>query len=130
MMIHRFNMSIDEIYKIMIFMDYILHPIVLFIKYKNDRVRPSFLTNKIKPCIEVPEHPSYPSGHSIQAYMLAHILSDKYPNKKEHLFRIADKIAKNRELAGVHYKSDTEFGKDLAKKLYILFKKDDYFNNI
>ena len=53
----------------MIFMDYILHPIVLFIKYKNDRVRPSFLTNKIKPCIEVPEHPSYPSGHSIQAYI-------------------------------------------------------------
>lgn len=129
MMIHRFNMNVDEIYKINIFMDYILHPIILFIKYKNNRVRPSFITKKLKPCIEVPGHPSYPSGHSIQAYMLANILSDKYPNKKEDLFRIADKIAKNRELAGVHYRSDTEFGKYLAKKLYILFKKDGYFDN-
>lgn len=129
MMIHRFNMNVDEIYKIIGFMDYILHPIVLFIKYKNNRVRPSFLTKKLKPCIEVPGHASYPSGHSMQAYMLAHILSDKYVNKKEDLFRIADKIAKNRELAGVHYRSDTEFGKYLAKKLYILLKKDGYFDN-
>lgn len=129
MMIHRFNMNVGEIYKIMVFMNYILHPIVLFIKYKNNRVRPSFLTKKLKPCIEIPGHPSYPSGHSMQAYMLAHILSDKYANKKEDLFRIADKIAKNRELAGVHYRSDTKFGKYLAKKLYILFKKDGYFDN-
>jgi acid phosphatase (class A) len=129
-MIYRFNMSVDEIYILDPFMRNILLPIILYIKYINNRVRPSYLTKKIKPCIETPGHPSYPSGHSIEVYMIANILSDKYPNKKEDLFRIADKIAKNRELAGVHYRSDTQFGKYLAKKLYILFKKDGYFDNI
>lgn len=129
-MIYRFNMSVDEIYILEPFMRNILLPIILYIKYINNRVRPSYLTKKINPCIETPEHPSYPSGHSIEVYMIAHILSDKYPTKKEDLFKIADKIAKNREIAGVHFKSDTNFGKYLAKKLYILFKKDNYFDNI
>lgn len=130
MMIHRFKMSVDEIYNINIFIEYILHPIILHIKHKNNRVRPSYLTTKLKPCIQNPGHPSYPSGHSMQAYMIAHILSDKYPHKKAKLFLIADKIAKNREIAGVHYSSDTEYGKYLAGKLFILFKQNKLFANI
>ena len=129
-MIHRFKASVDEIYNINIFMEYILLPIIFYIKNKNNRVRPSYLTTKLKPCIQNPGHPSYPSGHSLQAYIIAHILSDKYPHKKTKLFLIADKISKNREIAGVHYSSDTEYGKYLAEKLFILFKQNHILSNI
>jgi hypothetical protein len=37
--------------------------------------------------------------------------------------RLADRIARNREILGLHYRSDSEAGKELAQKTIALFKE-------
>ena len=63
-------------------------------------------------------HPAYPSGHSTQAFFIAYILGEKYPAKKQMYSHIANTISVNREYAGVHYKSDTSYGKIVAQNIY------------
>lgn len=90
--------------------------IILVLKQKYDRVRPHILEPEIMPVIEVPGHPAYPSGHSTQAHFMAYLLSEILPGKDAQLRMEAEQIAKNREIAGVHYESDTEAGKLLAQQ--------------
>ena len=84
------------------------------------------LDNSIIPTIDPPQHPSYPSGHSIQSYFIAYILSEKYPDKRQYFINVATKIAVNREYAGVHYESDTKFGKLVAQKIFKYFSNSRY----
>jgi acid phosphatase (class A) len=88
------------------------------LKKQFDRVRPSFLDRTITPGIEVPKHASYPSNHSLQSHFLALILGDFYPQHKNDYLASAEKIAKNREIVGVHYPSDSKLGKMVATYLY------------
>lgn len=75
-----------------------------------------------------PLHPSFPSGHSTQAHLLAYVLNDLTCGKfTEKLDNEAKRIAKNREIAGLHYSSDTLAGEVLAKYLYDKLKtRSDY----
>lgn len=118
-----YKLSNPEDRKYMKHMNYFLLPIIFSIKKMYNRVRPSYFDKRIKPCIEVPGHPSFPSGHATQAFLFAYILSHKYPSKREFFMRAANDIAVNRERVGVHYKSDTLLGKDIAKQLFHIFKK-------
>jgi len=58
--------------------------------------------------------PSYPSGHSTQAYFIGLVESFKYPHKAKEIKNFCNMIAKSREVMGVHYESDTDFGKTIA----------------
>ena len=58
--------------------------------------------------------PSYPSGHSAQAYFIGLVESFKYPHKEKEIKKFCTMIAKSREVMGVHYESDTDFGKTIA----------------
>lgn len=89
-------------------------------KFKYNRVRPEFLDARIKPSITTPPHPSYPSAHAGQSHYCALLLSYFDPSNRESYFRDADQIGKNRELAGVHYPSDTKAGIELADKFFEL----------
>jgi len=95
----------------------IVDPIIMKLKDEYDRVRPSHLDKKIKPIIDVPKHPSYPSGHSTQSFYIAYQLSKIRHDKQDEYMKIANSIAENREYAGVHYKSDSTYGKILGKYL-------------
>lgn len=59
--------------------------------------------------------PSFPSGHTIQAWTVAHYLSEKNPTHKSGLFDIARNIERSRIKRGAHYPSDNVFSKFLAK---------------
>ena len=118
-----YKLSNPEDRKYMKHMNEFLLPIIFSIKKMYNRVRPSYFDKRIKPCIEVPGHPSFPSGHATQAFLFAYILSHKYPSKRDFLMRTANDIAVNRERVGVHYKSDTLLGKDIAKQLFHILKK-------
>ncbi len=83
-----------------------------------DRVRPSFLDTQISLAIPVPEHPAYPSGHSTQAHFFAHHLGMRNPEQYCQYLSDAAQIARNREIAGVHYTSDSEAGRLLAELLF------------
>jgi hypothetical protein len=73
--------------------------------------------------------PSFPSGHTIQAYFICRILSFYYPSKKEDIMLLAKMIEDSREILGVHYKSDNLFSRYIVDELCKVKEiKDIYFN--
>jgi membrane-associated phospholipid phosphatase len=68
----------------------------------------------------VPGHASFPSGHSTQAHLMALCVNDVFntlPQQNtvlEDLWTLADRIARNREIAGLHYPSDSDAGRAIA----------------
>ena len=61
--------------------------------------------------------PSYPSGHTIQSFLIAHYLSELLPQYKFEFFAIADEISYSRIVAGYHFRSDTEYGKKIFNSI-------------
>ena len=101
--------------------------VAIHFKCQFNRTRPSFLCPDIVPLIEVPTHPSYPSGHATQAYLAALALREVFDYRiralewdEFHLglLNLAMEIGENREWAGVHYASDTAAGQTLARDLW------------
>ena len=91
------------------------------------RPRPSQICAALMPPIEVPGHASYPSGHSTESYLISHCLAQvmpaavttPYDQNDPHstaLGRLAQRTARNREVLGLHYPSDSEAGRQLAEK--------------
>jgi|10_taG_2_1085330.scaffolds.fasta_scaffold08009_3 8-oxo-dGTP pyrophosphatase MutT (NUDIX family) len=72
------------------------------------------VVNAIRPSIDTP---SYPSGHSTQALVIAEILGNMYPNHLENFREIADDIGINRVKAGWHFLMDHTAGKKLALEI-------------
>jgi membrane-associated phospholipid phosphatase len=90
-----------------------------------DRVRPSQLVPALLPPIPVPGHASYPSGHSTQAHLFARCATEILQATQGQgislvLTRLADRIARNREIAGLHYPSDSAAGASLASSLFTI----------
>ena len=97
---------------------------ILSFKHKYRRPRPTQLEPRLKPMLLCPGHPAYPSGHSTQAHLLALLfgkLSGR-PDIAKAMFDAADRIAENREYAGLHYPSDSAAGVALARQLMVLFE--------
>ena len=90
-------------------------------KKRFNRVRPSILAEKmglkLGTVVQVPNHPAYPSGHSIGAYTLAYILQELDPENAEKFWKDAIRIAHNREIGGLHYPSDSEAGRQVARQI-------------
>lgn len=79
-----------------------------------NRVRPSLLDPALSVAIEIPGHPAYPSGHASESYFFALLFSELDPDNRESYFKDAQRIAHNREIAGLHYPSDSAAGVLLA----------------
>jgi len=62
--------------------------------------------------------PSYPSGHTTQARLIAEIYAEKYPSHRENLMRGAEEAGFGRVIAGFHFLSDHTVGVSLAKRLF------------
>ena len=82
--------------------------------YKNvyHRVRPSVISPALMPPFGPPGHPAFPSGHSLQGWLITYVLEDVTPATggqsvySDHLEWLADRVAVNRERAGLHYPSN------------------------
>jgi acid phosphatase (class A) len=97
--------------------------VVIYYKDQFQRERPSRLSAEIDPVIDVPGHPAYPSGHATQAYLIAHLLQWVHPDGNDptwqtEAFGVAKNVAEYREVAGVHYESDSAAGKTLAQNIF------------
>jgi len=97
-------------------------------KYKYKRPRPSQMSPRIFPLIVVPGHASYPSGHATEGTLLSLCLAELVPAAERPLKALAQRVAKNRELAGVHYPSDTRAGEKLALGCFQRLKTCNSFN--
>lgn len=105
---------------------------IFIMKRKFNRPRPHIIAAKhgidLHPSIKVPGHPAYPSGHATEAFAIAYILQELDPANAPQYLRDAAQIAENREIAGVHYASDSEAGRLLARQLVDAFLRDSKFN--
>ncbi len=100
-------------------------PVLLTLKRDVDRVRPSYIDPTLTTAITIPGHPAYPSGHATEARLIAILLSKLNPSNSDIYHADAIRIARNREIAGVHYPSDSEAGRALADQFSPLFLLTD-----
>jgi acid phosphatase (class A) len=89
---------------------------------------------KLDPLLQRPDrlypgHPSYPSGHATMAYTWAHLLTAVVPAARTRLEQAAFEVAYNREVAGVHFPSDSEAGRRLAEQMATVMLKDERLND-
>ena len=90
----------------------------LLYKARIDRDRPSVVEPRLRPLLAVPAHESYPSNHAFQCFSIAFAFNAILPEHPatDELARVAQNVAENREWAGLHYPSDTDAGKELARR--------------
>ncbi|HEY9250513.1 MAG TPA: hypothetical protein VIO38_15345 [Rariglobus sp.] len=88
----------------------------------HQRLRPCQRAPALMPPVPMPAHPSYPSGHATQAHLMSKCvgaaLSASAPDLAASLTRLAERIARNREIAGLHFRTDAEAGRSLAEQAY------------
>lgn len=102
-------------------------PIIMSIKKYHNRERPHVAANEFG--LKLQYHkmhsamtPSFPSGHSAQAQLIANVLSDKFPIHSSEFYQAAQNISDSRLVARVHYKSDSDAGLKLGNELYEHYK--------
>jgi len=61
---------------------------------------------------------SYPSGHALTAFVMSEYYARKYPTVATELIELGERIANTRELAGIHFPSDTKISKEICKIIY------------
>ena len=81
------------------------------------RARPEQLVPELTLVIKTPRHSAYPSGHAGQSYAGALILSKLDPVNEQKYIQMAKDVAQRREIAGVHYPSDSAAGQKIAEQV-------------
>jgi membrane-associated phospholipid phosphatase len=125
--------------------------VAMYWKYHWKRPRPSQLSPALIPPIAVPGHASYPSGHATQSYLVSLLLAGDLPTHPvmpsqvsmslnptstatsgtpadSLLDRLAERVARHREVLGVHYRSDSEAGRHLAIATFSLLRQCSSLN--
>jgi acid phosphatase (class A) len=95
-------------------------------KYKYLRVRPYVLDTTIHN-LEETNWAAYPSGHAANSYVNAFVYQELAPQFADILIKDAYDMAHSREILGVHYPSDSESSRILARQLVNkLFEKEQF----
>lgn len=71
--------------------------------------------------------PSYPSGHATVGAMMAILLADMVPEKRNELFRRGWEYGYARVVSGVHFPSDVEAGRVLGTLAVSVLQQDQRF---
>ncbi|HEX6222942.1 MAG TPA: phosphatase PAP2 family protein [Chryseolinea sp.] len=85
-------------------------------KYKYLRIRPYALEPEIQK-LEETNWAAYPSGHAANSYVNAYIYQELAPEFTEVFIKDAFDMAHSREIIGVHYPSDAEAARIMARQL-------------
>jgi hypothetical protein len=64
---------------------------------------------------------AYPSGHALTGFVMSEYYARKYPEAAAKVRDLGERIAKSREVTGIHYPSDTEISRQICK---IIFDND------
>lgn len=86
-------------------------------KDRWNRPRPFLVSKDIKPSGEQPKSSSYPSGNALLGHLYAIILADILPEKSAVIFARGRETGDNRVIAGVHFPSDLEGGRQAASAI-------------
>jgi len=91
--------------------------VVAYHKHRYARPRPAQIWAPIAPTIATPGHAAYPSGHASQTFLIAECMKLIAPEMGAICDTLASRIAENREVAGVHYRSDSLAGRWTARQI-------------
>lgn len=98
-------------------------------KYKYLRIRPYVLEPAIENLQET-NWAAYPSGHAANSYINAYIFSELAPEFTGEFLKDAYDMAHSREIIGVHYPSDSEASRILARQLVTkLFQQEKFLKD-
>lgn len=64
--------------------------------------------------------PAYPSGHSLDSFVIAGLIGKKYPQLENEAIDLAEKISRSRNQGGIHFFFDSAFGKKIAEDILSL----------
>jgi membrane-associated phospholipid phosphatase len=85
-------------------------------KYHYWTIRPSQAESGITSVFNpLPNHPSYPSGHSCVSAAAATVLSYLFPDRATELATWVEEAGLSRMYAGIHYEFDITAGRDLGQ---------------
>lgn len=65
--------------------------------------------------IALPNHPSYPSGHSCMTGAFMGVLGDALPLEKTRLEAMVEEAGMSRVYGGIHYRFDCDAGRDIGR---------------
>jgi acid phosphatase (class A) len=97
-------------------------------KYKFLRIRP-YVIEPTLDNLEETEWAAYPSGHAANSYVNAYLYSELAPEFADVFLKDAYDMAHSREILGVHYPSDSESSRLLARQLVNELFKNEKFRN-
>jgi acid phosphatase (class A) len=107
----------------------------MYWKHKYGRARPIQVFPPLMPTILTPAHASYPNNHSFQSHLIALAVGSIFEGEMATAMRapltaMANRIGQNREVAGVHFQSDTDAGKILAAKVFAVLGNLESFKKV
>jgi hypothetical protein len=85
-------------------------------KLRFNRPRPSQICPTLYPPVPVPGHSSYPAGHAVIGQLTSNCLCQVVSSASTALDYLARRVAKNREIAGLHFASDCDAGRSVAEQ--------------
>ena len=99
-----------------------LSVLIAKLKWRYNRPRPYQVAAKagapFEPMSSKTAHsPAYPSGHSIQAHVVASFLSERSPQHRQEFMDLAHDVAWSRVVGGYHWPSDCIYAKDIFRHI-------------
>ena len=70
----------------------------------------------VVPGLTLPNHPSYPSGHSCLTSALMSVLISAFPSERPYLEEVITLAGMSRVYAGIHYRFDIEAGQGIGRQ--------------
>jgi hypothetical protein len=61
--------------------------------------------------------PSYPSGHTLQAFVILNVIANLHPKENSFCKEMIDDVAYSRLYMGVHFPSDNDFAKLIGEEI-------------
>ena len=96
------------------------------LKYHFNRPRPYHLEDDLSPLATI-STPSYPSGHTLWAYLQALTWAEIHPEMRLDFLEIALEVGVSREIMGIHYPSDEEAARQLAHQMLSIMMGNEEF---
>jgi hypothetical protein len=107
-------------------------PTIYKLKQKYQRPRPNQLAQYFKLKLfpfdtKSGATPSYPSGHTIQAYAILNIIGSKHPESYDFCKQLIEDVANSRVYLGLHYESDNDASYLIGQEILQLKSKTEKY---
>jgi len=99
-----------------------IKPLLIKLKYHFQRPRPKQVAQyyklKLFPYQSFSaDTPSYPSGHTLESYVLLNVIANKYPSEYHFCKEMINDVAYSRIYLGLHFATDNDFAKFVGQEI-------------